>query len=393
MRSPAGASAGPSLYPREHDARGDRVTRRPTDPRELAAAPDDEPQHERHIASTIFNIVMLVVGGVALWWILRTLSWEELRATLIGVGAWAAVILTLDLISMCMDAAALHAFMRPEARMISYWRVLGAQASGRAINVLTPGGALGEATKLSLLVSHAPRSRVLSSIVLFNLTNIYLSVTVMLIGTPITLLMLDLPRPVKILVAVGLVIIIPAMIALAVIVHRGAVATIVGAIRRLRIISPERAASWKDKLKDVDRHIRELHTHRSAGTWKGLIWVGVSKLVFWSSTMLLIYQIGIPLSPVLIIGVLSVGVIVAWSSMIVPMGVGLLEAGNYAMFGLLGATSEQGLLVAMLNRGRTIAAAFVGLGAMAVLQIANRLAMSRIQRKLQQLRDRAAAQP
>ena len=48
--------------------------------------------------------------------------------------------------------------------MISYWRVLGANISGRAINVLTPGGALGEPTKLMLLSTHAPRARALSSL-------------------------------------------------------------------------------------------------------------------------------------------------------------------------------------------------------------------------------------
>ena len=79
--------------------------------------------------SALFNLLMLVVGGLALTWMLRTTSWHELRNVLTGVGAWAAVILGLELGGLLCDAAALHAFMRPEARMVSYLRVLGAQSS------------------------------------------------------------------------------------------------------------------------------------------------------------------------------------------------------------------------------------------------------------------------
>ena len=101
---------------------------------------------------------MLVVGCAALTWLLRTTSWTEVHDVISGVGLWVVVIISIDLTSMCCDAAALHSFMRPEARMVSYARVLAAQLSGRAINVLTPLGALGEATKLTMLEGHAPRT-------------------------------------------------------------------------------------------------------------------------------------------------------------------------------------------------------------------------------------------
>src|SRR5688572_9924848 len=160
---------------------------------------EDAPEHKdkKSVASSIFNLVMFVIGGVALWWMLRTTSWPELRAVIVGVGAWAAVILALDLISLVLDALAWHAFMRPEARMVPFWRVLGAWSSGRAINVLTPSGALGEATKVTMLLDHAPRSRVLSSIVLLNVSMLYFSVSVMMIGIPLTLLLTDLPSEIK----------------------------------------------------------------------------------------------------------------------------------------------------------------------------------------------------
>jgi uncharacterized membrane protein YbhN (UPF0104 family) len=368
------------------------VTADTPSPRDTAARTEEEAP-ERHLASTIFNLVMMAVGGVFLWWMLRQQSWAELRGMAKTVGWWFAVVLALELVSLCMDAAALHAFMRPEARMISYVRVLAAQASGRAINVLTPGGALGEPTKLTLLIAHAPRARVVSSIVLLNLSMAYIGVAVMLVGTPITLLLIDLPHAVKVTVGIGMAILVPAMIALAVVIQRGAVGTVVDVIRRTGLIDRERAKRWKARLLEVDSHIRELHKNRSAGTWKGILWVAGSKIVTWTSTMLLIWSIGVEIRPSLVIGVLSVGMLIGWVSQIVPMGLGVADGGNYALYGLLGASGAQGLVVTMMSRVRSVTVAILGLGAMVALQIANRLTTARMQRKLRELRERAAAQP
>src|SRR5262245_22569684 len=102
-----------------------------TEAPEARASAPDEPKQERHLATMIFNLVVFLVGGVALWWLLRNQSWPQFRAMLASVG-WAgyALVISLELSALCCDAAALHAFMRPEARMIAYWRVLGAQATG-----------------------------------------------------------------------------------------------------------------------------------------------------------------------------------------------------------------------------------------------------------------------
>jgi len=352
----------------------------------------DEPQDGRHVASHIFNLVMMVIGGVALWWMIHSIGWDAFTGAVESVGWWFAVILTLDLVALCFDAAALQAFMRPEARMVSYLRVLAAQASGRAINALTPGGALGEATKLTMLVGHAPRARVLSSIVLLNLSQFYLSVIVIIIGTPIMFLLVDIPHALKVSIGIGFAIVVPAIVALAVIVQRGAVGTIVNAIRRTRLIKADRAERWNARLVEVDGHIRELQRHRSHGTWKGILWVGASKLVTYSSTMTLLHTAGIDLSVALVIGVLSVGVLIQWVSQVVPMGLGLADGGNYALYDLVGASGVHGLAVTMLNRARSIAVAILGLGAMAATHVANRIVIARMRRKLRELREQAESQ-
>jgi uncharacterized membrane protein YbhN (UPF0104 family) len=303
------------------------------------------------------------------------------------------VIITLDLTSLVLDAKAWHAFMRPEARMVPFWRVLGAWSSGRAINVLTPGGGLGEAVKVTMLDGHAPRARVLSSIVLLNVSMLYFSVSVMLIGIPITLLLVDLPDALKVMIGAGVAVIIPAMVALGFVIHRGAMRSLVGTLRRFRLISAERAKVWKEKLKDVDRHIKELHSDRTSGTRAGFGYVLASKLVNYSATITLLGAVGVPLSPALVIGVLSVGVLISWIAAIVPLGLGLADGGNYALYSLLGATGQQGLFVTLLARARSIAVALLGLAMMAGLTVLDRLFKRRIQHKIAELKAKAAAGP
>lgn len=336
--------------------------------------------------STIFNLVMFAVGGVGLFFMLRTTSWEELRPVVVGVGSYAGIILGLDLAALCCDAAAWHSFMRPEARMVSYPRVLGAWASGRAINVLTPFGALGEPTKVTMLLDRVPKARLLSSIVLLNVAVLYFSVTVMLIGIPITLLLVDVPHAIKVMVGIGVAVLLPLMVMLGVVIQRGAISTLVGTLRNTRIISAERAQSWKERLKEVDRHIRELHAHRTAGTRRGIVFVALSKLITYTSTCVLIHAVGVSLSPSLVIAVLSVGVLIQWIASIVPLGLGLADGGNYALYSLLGATGEQGLLVTMLNRARSVTVAVLGLGAMVAMTALSRWQQARIQRKIRQLK-------
>jgi uncharacterized membrane protein YbhN (UPF0104 family) len=346
---------------------------------------------QRHLASHLFNLLMMVFGAGALTWMMSELGWDRFRAVVHGVGPYIAVIIGLDVASVLLDARALHTFMRPEARMISYWRVLAAQSSGRAVNVVTPLGALGEATKLTMLVTRAPRARVLSAIVLFNLAGLYLSVAVMLIGTPITLLLVDLPRSLQVTAVIGLAILVPLMVALGVLLHRGALSATTAMLHRIHLLSAARIAAWQDRLREVDRQIGELHKDPSGGAWKGILWVLASRLVTWASTMTLIGAVGVTITSPLVIGVLSVGVLISWIASIVPLGLGLADGGNYALFDLLGASGAHGAFVTMLNRVRSLLVALAGFLVMAIVHTLNRVALARQHRKLRELKDQADA--
>ena len=347
---------------------------------------------ERHLWSHLFNLAMLVFGAGALAWMMRELGWDKFREAVEGVGGAFLIIAALDVGAVLLDARALHTFMRPEARMVSYWRVVAAQISGRAVNVVTPLGALGEATKLTMLVTRAPRVRVASAIVLYNLAGLYISVAVMAIGTPVTLLLVDVPGPLKLTVAISLAIVIALMVGLGVLVHRGALTTIISLLRGVRIISAERLKSWRERLREIDRQIGELQ-RRGTGAWAGVLWVMGSKLVTWASTIVLIGAVGVKITPHLVIGVLSVGVLIQWIASVVPLGLGLADGGNYALYDLLGASGAHGAFVTMLNRVRSAMVALVGFVVMAIVHALNRIALARMHKKMRELKEELSLGP
>lgn len=355
----------------------------------MTDAPGPSPQahvassvRDRHLVSHIFNIVVFVVGGVALVFLMRSLGITNARRVFSDVGPWLGLIVGLDLAAMACDAGAIHAFMAPEARMVSYVRVLAAQASGRAINVLTPGGALGEATKIAMLVGHAPRDRVVSAILQYNLVTLYLSVVVLIIGVPVTAGLVDLPARVAIVAWVGLVVVVAAVIALAVVIRRGAARTLLAGARSVRVLSAARVQAWTARLVDLDRDLRDLHDNRSPGTGRGVALLVGSRLCSWAATTTVLAAVGAPISATLLVGVFSVGILIGWISSIVPLGVGIADGGNYALFGVLGATGAHGLLVTMLGRVRSLVVALIGLGVMAVAHTATRITLAR--RRLRQ---------
>lgn len=345
------------------------------------------PRPERHRVSHVFNVAMLVFGAGALAWMIRELGSADLRAVIAGVGGRFAIILGLDLAAVLLDARALHTFLRPEARMVSYWQVVAAQVSGRAVNVVTPFSALGEATKLAMLVTRVPRVRALSAIVLFGLASLYLSVAVIVIGTPITLLLIELPGALKLTVEIGLAVLIPVVIAIGVLIERGAATTLTAMLQRVRLLSAARREAWRTQLQELDRQIAALHAERWSGSWRGVLWLVASRLVTWTSTLTLINAVGVAITPQLVFGVLSVGVLIAWIASVVPFGLGVADGGNYLLYDLLGASGAHGAFVTILNRVRSFSVALVGFAAMAVVHTLNRVALARIHARLRNHRD------
>lgn len=349
----------------------------PLPPASAIAEIPDEPAPNRHVWSHVFNILVLVGGTIGLGVMMHQLGWDEARDVLVRVGRWAAVIIGLDVLDMVLDAGAIAAFLLPASQRISFWRVFAAQASGRAINIFIPGGVVGEATKVTMLVSCAPKNRVLLAIVLFNLATIYISVAILIIGVPITAYYVDMPHQLAVLVWVGLGLMIAVVIAVGVIVHRGAIHTAMTTLRGLHIISKERAERWGGKLAELDQNLQHLQSGRVPGAKLAVALLIAERAVAWLTTIVVLHAIGVQLHTMLVIGVLCLGVLISWMSAVVPFGLGVQDGSNYALFEMLGSTGELGVLFTLVNRARTLAIAGVGFAIMAFAHTANRTVVRR----------------
>ena len=78
------------------------------------------------------------------------------------------------------------------------------------------------------------------------------------------------------------------------------------------------------------------------------------------------------MTPPIVIGMLSVGIVVQWMSSIVPLGFGLADGTNYFLYGALGSSPLAGLAFTMVNRTRTVVLAAMGLAVMAIANLYDR---------------------
>lgn len=318
----------------------------------------------------VLHGLALAVGGVALGVLLHAMGWERVRATLAGVGLWFVVMAAIDLASVACDAGGVHSFLRTHAPA-SYGRVFVAQASGLAINRLTPGNSLGEPIKVTMLMASVPRDAAISAIVMFNAATIFVAIAAIVIGVPATVLLSELPPQAELVVWIATGVLAAFATLLAIVLRRGAIGTVLGASARLGLLSSERAARWSASLSAIDASVRQLGR---PGARRGFVFCVGSRLLNWSGTLAILIAADIPLDAPLVVAVLSVGILITWISNVIPLGLGLADGGNYALYGVLGATASTGLDFTMINRMRTCVLAMMGLVVMAAASALDRRA-------------------
>ena len=327
----------------------------------------------RFRAGRVFNAVVLVVGAVAFAWLFHSIGWDATKDAIIGAGWWFAVIAAIDLASVCCDAAGIYSFIRDKTD-VSYGRVFAAQASGLAINRLTPGNSLGEPTKVTMLAEHVPEDLAVAGVVMFNIAQYYIAFAAIVLGVPATFLMLDLPPRAEIAVWISTAVIIALAIGAAIVIKRGAIASAISALARIRVVSAARAAAWTARIADIDAHVKRLGDARSSGTAAGVGYIFLSRCCNWAGTIATLLATKIALTAPLVIAMMSVGILLTWLSNVVPLGLGLADGGNYALYGLLGASPAAGLVFSMVNRVRTVVLAAMGLVVMAIANVWSRRA-------------------
>jgi uncharacterized membrane protein YbhN (UPF0104 family) len=316
----------------------------------------------------ILHAIALVVGAVALAILIDRLGREGFERAILGTGRWFLVIAAIDLASVFCDAGGIYCFVRPLAK-VSYWRVFAAQASGIAINRLTPGNSLGEPIKITMLMAHVPEAAAVSAVVMFNVASYLVAVSAIAVGVVITLLSVDLPGhggAIVLLVTATMLALVGGLVVLA---RRGALATLLRVGRALRLLSAARAETWGTRLAEIDANIRHFG---DAATRRALLCAAGSRALNMTGALVILIASGTDLTVPLVAGTLSVGILITWISNVVPLGLGLADGGNYALYGVLGGSPGAGLEFAMINRVRTVVLASMGLAVMAVANVIDR---------------------
>ena len=324
----------------------------------------------RHPVARALQLGALGAGVLGLVVVTYALGWDGMRRAIVGVGGWFAVIALIDIAGTLCDALAVHGLVRGQAPL-PYLRAFVAQISGLAINRLTPGNALGEPVKVAILVrDEIPTGTAVSAIMMFNVLTTLCAIAGIVAGVPLTLLLVDLPGPAVRLMWIGAVLVLVGAVVIVLLVRRGVLRMLVTALARVRAVSSERAKRWQAVVAPIDERVRAISELRGAGLVRGVTGVVGSRLFNWLGTVVVLHAAEIPLHPPLVIAMLSVGILVSWMSNVVPLGMGLADGTNYALYGLLGASPVAGLLFTMVNRLRTIVLALCGL---TVMTIANAL--------------------
>lgn len=321
----------------------------------------------------VVHVIALAVGAIGFTILVDRVGWSTLQDAVTNAGWWFLWIALIDIASVFSDAAAVWCFARGESR-VAFWRAFAAQASGIAINRLTPGNTLGEGVKVAMIVEHVDRhASAISSIVKFNLATLYVALTVAVIGVPLTLLFLDLPAHVTDSVWIGTGVVVLFAVLLALLLRRGALATVVGAMRTARVISSSRARRWTRQVGTIDGSIRSFDDPWSR---RGISFVILSRVLHCAGIVGVLHAADVPMTPPVVICMMSVGIIILWMANVVPLGVGLADGTNYLLYGAIGSAPVAGLAYTMVNRTRTCLLAAFGLGVLAVASLLDRRPLS-----------------
>ncbi len=185
-----------------------------------------------------------------------------------------------------------------------------------------------------------------------------------------TALFLDLPTPFTIGLLVAAMLAAIAAVGLAVLVRRGMLSSVVQLGARIGIISTKRRKRWKKRLDNIDERL-----HGTAGGHGRRVAAGfvlASKILSWFSMWFILNAAGYTASPGELAALLSAGVVLGWLGQIVPMGLGVAEGGNYALFVALGAPPTFGVALALARRVNQLIYAAVGFAVLGVWRLTTR---------------------
>jgi len=298
--------------------------------------------------------VSLVVGLIALVATIVIVGPSAIMHYLRAIGWFLIVIVAVELISSVLDGTAVYYMARGPT-----WReAVVAQIAGRGVNSITPGGNLGEAVKVGLLSRRGSTRRAVAAVMYVGLVAVVMAFGVIAIGSAVTPFLFDMPAVAKVGLFLGAAAAVGIGFGIVWLLSHGMLAKLANMLARLHLISRKRREKWNETLSDVDARLSG-HSdgeHRR----KAIACIAASQLLQKTLSYLTVLAAGYHLSPGQFLALLSAGVLVGWISTIIPMGLGISEGGNVALFTLIGAPASLGLALALARRVNQVVFAAIG---------------------------------
>ncbi|NVB79884.1 MAG: hypothetical protein HOV81_15920 [Kofleriaceae bacterium] len=310
------------------------------------------------IGITALVVTTWIVGPSVILEHLRTIGWVFLG--LCGI----------EILSSICDGTAVY-YMSHGPGQPTWRHAVVAQLAGRGVNAVTPGGNLGEALKVSLLSHECSPRRIVAAVMYVNLVAVVISFTVVGVGSAATAFLFDVPTSGAIALCLGGVVGIGIAVGIVVLVRRGMLSTLSNALAHVRIISKKRRESWNKTLEEVDARLRG--SDDGAQRRKAIAFILISQSLQKALTYLTVLSAGYALSAGQFLALLSAGVLLGWVSTIIPMGLGISEGGNVALFSVIGAPPALGLALAFARRVNQIVFAVIGFVVLTADRLASRV--------------------
>ncbi len=330
----------------------------------------------------IINLVFFAVGVGALIWVTQRLGLRSVAAMLSSVGWWAVPLMLLSISTLMLNTAAIREFMRPEQRMISYWRVFVAQLSGQAINSVTPTGTVGEVLKVTMLMGHAPRYRAVSSIITFNVSVILTNACLMLLAIFLSLVFGEFPSRLNWILTITFTVLLTVIVIVQYLLRHGFVLTLARFANKLNIVSTERRDRIREKLRAFDTQLVMFGPNREASYHIGFFYVAAARIVGWFDLWLVLHALDLNPGLVFVVIVAAMGTVIDSLASIVPLGIGAKEGGHAGLYELMGMGAMAGLSASLVSRIRLLAIAAIGLVVMLAMQAFDNIMLSRSRRRL-----------
>jgi hypothetical protein len=282
----------------------------------------------------------MVVALGALVYTIHDIGLAEIGSRFSQIGyLWFAVI-GLEASITTLDATAMRAFLSPDQDKIRWRDALLAQLAGRAVNAVVPTGNIGEAVKVSVLVEHVSQSAAIAAILLYNIVSFMCELGTLVIAVVLTLVLVPLPSGLQATIAISAGVAVIVIAALYLAVRGGILVGIAKNLRRVRLISKPRFDNWAIELKSVDDKLNRVAGARTRDRVIGVCAIIASRATSLTLSGVMLIAVGAKLTVALFAALQVGGFVIYMVGSLVPMGIGVSEGGNDALFRALRANGS-----------------------------------------------------